>query len=467
MGIKFGERLIRAGVVTEGQVENALKEQAANGGRLGQNLARLGYVSENYIKSFMNAMPPPPPSAEATGLHKEFLAELALKQVFYLGTFTIPELSERMKLPHNIITGIVQDMRQSKFCEVKGGSAYQSVTYSFSVTAEGRKRAMELLEKSSYVGPAPVTLQEYRLMAERNSIRNVSLSEPDMRMAFAPYVVPERLLGQFGAAVNSGKSIFIYGPAGNGKTVFAEALGRVMKEAVCIPHAVAVEREIIRVYDPVNHLTAEAGAYGSYDQRWVLCRRPLVVVGGELTLKMLDLDFNPVHKFYEAPLQMKANGGVFVIDDFGRQMIRPRDLLNRWIVPLERRSDFLTLHTGKKFEIPFDELVIFATNLEPRDLMDEAFLRRIHYKIKIDRPTEKEFREIFSRVCATKGIECPQETLNWLIGERYAKTGTALNACHPRDIIEQMMDISKYRNMKPTITKDILGEVWNNYFIER
>ena len=416
----------------------------------------------------IRALPPPPSSAEATGLNREFLTELALKQVFYLGTFTIPELSERMKLPHNIITGIVQDMRQGKFCEVKGGSSYQSVTYSFSVTAEGRNRAAELLEKSSYVGPAPVTLQEYRQMAERNSIRNVSLSEPDMRMAFAPYVIPEHLLGQFGAAVNSGKSIFIYGPAGNGKTVFAEALGRVMKEAVCIPHAVAVEREIIRVFDPVNHSTApDVGECGGCDQRWVLCRRPLVVAGGELTLKMLDLDFNPVHKFYEAPLQMKANGGVFVIDDFGRQTIRPRDLLNRWIVPLERRSDFLTLHTGKKFEIPFDELVIFATNLEPGDLMDEAFLRRIHYKIKIDHPTEGEFREIFSRVCAAMGIECPEEALDWLMCERYAKTKTALNACHPRDIIEQMMDISKYRNIKPSITKDILGEVWNNYFIER
>ncbi|MGC2424785.1 MAG: ATPase [Nitrospirota bacterium] len=467
MNIKFGEKLIRAGVVNKNQITAALREQSLRGGSLGQNLTRLGFASETEINSFIEPLPPPPSSAEETGLKRDFLIELALKQVFYLGTFTIPELSERLKLPHNIITGLVQDMRQSKFCEVKGGSAYQSVTYSFSVTAEGRNRAMELLEKNSYVGPAPVPLQDYWMMAERNTVRNVCLNRADMERAFSPYVVTERLFDQFGAAVNSGKSMFVYGPAGNGKTVLAEALGRVMEEVVCIPHAVAVERELIRVYDPVNHRAAEDGAHGNYDQRWVLCKRPIVMVGGELTLKMLDLDFSPIHKFYEAPFQMKANGGVFIIDDFGRQMIRPRDLLNRWIVPLERRSDFLTLHTGKKFEIPFDELVIFATNLEPRELADEAFLRRIHYKIRVDHPSAGEFKEIFRRVCADKGIEYSEEAVDYLLNERYAKTGTKLNACHPRDIVEQIIDISKYKKMKPVLTMDILQEVWNNYFIER
>ena len=467
MNIKFGERLIRAGVVNKNQITAALQEQSLRGGSLGQNLTRLGYASETEINSFIEPLPQPPATAEATGLSKEFLAELALKQVFYLGTFTIPELSERLKLPHNIITGIVQDMRQSKFCEVKGGSAYQSVTYSFSVTAEGRNRAMELLEKNSYVGPAPVPLQDYWMMAERNTVRNVRLSRADMERAFSPYVIQERLFDQFGAAVNSGKSMFVYGPAGNGKTVLAEALGRVMEEVVCIPHAVAVERELIRVYDPVNHRTADDGAHGNYDQRWVLCKRPVVMVGGELTLKMLDLDFNPIHKFYEAPLQMKANGGVFIIDDFGRQMIRPRDLLNRWIVPLERRSDFLTLHTGKKFEIPFDELVIFATNLEPKDLVDEAFLRRIHYKIRVDHPSKEEYKKIFARVCAQKGIEYSEEAVDYLLNERYAKTGEKLNACHPRDIVEQIIDISRYKGLKPLLTPEIIDEVWSNYFIDR
>jgi predicted ATPase with chaperone activity len=465
MNIKFGERLIRAGVVTKEQITAALREQSLRGGSLGLNLTRLGFASETEINSIIDSLPPPPSSAEATGLSKEFLTELALKQVFYMGIFTIPELSEKLKLPHNIITGIVQDMRQSKFCEVKGGSAYQSVTYSFSVTAEGRNRAMELLEKNSYVGPAPVPLQDYWMMAERNTVRNVCLNRADMELAFAPYVVQERLFGQFGAAVNSGKSIFVYGPAGNGKTVLAEALGRVMEQVICIPHAVAVERELIRVYDPVNHRTAEEGSPGSYDQRWVLCKRPVVMVGGELTLRMLDLDFNPIHKFYEAPLQMKANGGVFIIDDFGRQMIKPRDLLNRWIVPLERRSDFLTLHTGKKFEIPFDELVIFATNMEPRDLVDDAFLRRIHYKIRVDHPSREEFKKIFARVCAQKGIEYSEEAVDYLLNERYVKAGIKLNACHPRDIIEQIIDISRYNGVKPLLTPEVIDEVWRNYFI--
>jgi predicted ATPase with chaperone activity len=276
-----------------------------------------------------------------------------------------------------------------------------------------------------------------------------------------------------GPAVNSGKALFLYGAPGNGKTVVAEGIGRALGSDMWVPHAIDVDGQTITMFDPVNHVPAvSAGASGSvvssavYDRRWEAIRRPVVVVGGELTLEMLDLTFNPISRFYEAPIQLKANGGVFVVDDFGRQRIPPRDLLNRWIVPLESRVDFLTLHTGRKFEIPFNVFIIFATNLKPESLADEAFLRRIPYKIRAKNPTREEYDKIFELNCRRRGIAFDPMLVDYLVSEYYQPRKLEMRACHPRDLVEQVVDMCRYQQRELTITRSALDAACAAYFLE-
>jgi predicted ATPase with chaperone activity len=262
--------------------------------------------------------------------------------------------------------------------------------------------------------------------------------------------------------------MFVYGPPGNGKTTIAETIGRILPDHIYMPYAIIVGGQIINIFDPVNHypVTGETNV-PEVDQRWIRVRRPVIITGGELTLKTLDLDFNTIAKFYEAPLQMKANNGLFIVDDFGRQQMDPQALLNRWIVNLDRRIDFMSLHTGMKFEIPFDQLVIFATNLEPKTLVDEAFLRRIRYKIKIDYPTEEEYEQIFRRVCALNKVEFVPGVFDYLVKHYYKKLGVPFNACHPRDIIDHVLDDSRYYNHPPQMTREDIDTAWENYFVEK
>jgi predicted ATPase with chaperone activity len=469
----IGNRLIREKLVTEEQVQMALAHQKLHGGRLGTNLMALGFISQQVLAAFFKKSPPPPQSVKDAGIDLELITELALKTISFMGTFSIGDVAQRIRLPIPIVDKAIENLRQEKLLEVKGGTDYARTSYKFSITTGGRERAQDYMAQCRYVGPAPVSLDDYKTMVDSQSVKTAFVNQETIRKAFSHLVVNPLILNQLGPAINSGKSIFLYGPSGNGKTTIAETIANLFEDTIYIPYAVEVDHQIIRVFDPINHAEIPSGESGEaapetspYDPRWILCRRPVVLVGGELTLAMLDLEFDAFSKFYEAPFQMKANGGIFIIDDFGRQMLRPRDLLNRWIVPLERRTDFLTLHTGKKFEVPFDQLVVFSTNIDPKELVDEAFLRRIRYKVEIGHPTTEEYSGIFKSVCERNGIEFKREVLDYLFKEHYQKNGVQLNACHPRDLIDQVIDITRYRQTQPLLTRELISEAWANYFVK-
>jgi predicted ATPase with chaperone activity len=418
--------------------------------------------------------PEAPRSVKDTGLNIGFLTDLALKILYFESNVSGRELAQRMQLPFaGVISEALEFLKRERLCEVRGtGSAmggFSESSYEYVLTSRGRDMARDALERSEYAGPAPVPLQLYNRAIIEQGLKDVQVHQRHLRQALAHLVLNENTFEQVGPAVNSGRSIFLFGYPGNGKTSIAEAIGSMLMEGdIYIPYAVEVEGQIIKVYDNVNHILAEKQPRDQrgLDPRWVLMRRPFIVVGGELTLEGLDLVYDVNNKYYEAPFQMKANGGIFLIDDFGRQQVRPRDLLNRWIVPLEKRIDFLTLHTGRKIEIPFEVLIVFSTNLAPKDLVDEAFLRRIRHKIEVDDPSWEGYREIFKRVCESKEIDWDDRALAYLIQEHYIKAQRSPRACHPRDLLDQIIDIANYLNVPPTLSKELVDRAADSYFVE-
>jgi hypothetical protein len=416
--------------------------------------------------------PAPPGTLEQTGLPADLLTQLLLKTL-YSGEASGTMLAERLRVAYAILERMVDGARIEKLVEVRGAAGAGTAGYRYALTDLGRDRARQFLDINQYVGPAPVPLSQYvsymtALAAMRGHVERERLSE-----GFSHLVVNPEILNQLGPAVNSGKSVFLYGPPGNGKTVIAEGIGRTFGDDMYLPYALDVDGQIITMYDPVNHEALEQQEESmvisapSHDRRWIRIKRPVVVAGGELTLDMLDLTFNSISKFYEAPLQLKANAGVFVVDDFGRQRIRPRDLLNRWIVPLESRVDYLTLHTGKKFQVPFNVLIVFATNLNPETLADEAFLRRIPYKIYAKNPTVDEFSRIFEMNCRRRQMTFDPVVIEYMIRRYYEPRGIDMRACHPRDIVEQVVDMSRYQGREPSLSRDLIDAACRSYFIER
>ena len=435
--------------------------------------------------------PAPITRIEDTGLSGLWLQDLALKVLYFQGYMNGFKIADALALPFAGITDqILEILKREKLVEVKTAQqiGLGEGSYVYGITGLGIARAREALERSQYAGPAPVPVETYNRSVLAQSRERTTIKDVDLRRVLSSLVLTDKVYERLGPAVNSGTSIFMYGPPGNGKTSIARAIGGLTAHStIYIPYSIYVDGQVIKLYDQVNHqnvpddpeipATAPAtplppGATGALrtsprrDLRWVRIKRPFIVVGGELTLAGLDLVFDDVHKYYEAPFQVKANGGTLLIDDFGRQQVRPRDLLNRWIVPLENRIDYLTLHTGRKLEIPFDVLVIFSTNLPPKDLVDEAFLRRLRHKIEIADPSYDEYRVIFRNVAAQKGVRFTDAGLAYLLQEWYLRRNRKLRASHPRDLCDQIIDIARYLNMSPEMTPQMVDRAASAYFVD-
>ena len=404
-----------------------------------------------------------PSSIEEIGVRRNLLEDLALKILYLLGEMSVRELAPHMGLRLGMAEELFQRLRKDQLCQVTGMTGR---VHSFTTTSSGKSRALELLAQNQYTGPAPVSLKDYAGMIRAQSVRGIQITPGDMNRAFNHLVLAPQVLNQLGTAVMSGRSIFLYGPTGTGKTTIAETLTHLFnKDQVLIPYAVEVDGQIIAVYDSVVHQRLEQPASREQDGRWVPCHRPRVLAGGELTIEMLDLQFNPSTKFYAGPVQMKANNGLLIIDDFGRQRISPEELLNRWVVPLDRGIDFLTLAGGKKIEIPFDLFVVFATNIDPAKLVDEAFLRRIQTKIKVDFVAAEQFREIFRRVCLQFSLTYDMAAVDEVIRMIRQVYHEPLRACYPHDLIQQILSEARYLQQEPRLDHDTVTQACRNYFL--
>lgn len=421
---------------------------------------------------------PAPKTVEDTGINREFLLALMVKTMYVSGGDRASQLVSAMKIARPVVGELLEDARSLALIEVRGSvDGSMSAEMRYGLTSKGHEWATEALRQSQYVGPVPVPFKDFCAQVERQSILKERVTWEHLSESFNGLVLPADLLHRIGPAANSGKSILLYGPPGNGKTCIAEAIGRAFQQTVYFPHAIDVDGQTITFFDEMVHQRVPAMEGTSLvrspqtsqqpqnsDARWVLCRRPVIMTGGELNLGMLDLTFNPHAKFYEAPLQLKAINGVFVVDDFGRQQVNPQDILNRWIIPLERGVDYLSLHTGRKIPIPFDELVVFSTNMKPQELSDAATLRRLYYKVEVPIPTEDDYIEIFKNVCRDKEISMEEDIIPFLFEEFYSAKNLPLAGYHPIYLVDQVIAMCEYYDVPRRLDKKLIRLAWHNLY---
>ena len=452
----MGDLLVRARLVTEEQIAQALERQTAQGGRLGDNLVALGYLQTKTLEAFLHRIPAEPADIKATGIDEIDLMGMLLKLIYRYRLETTRQFMEAIKLPYHIVLDLIQMAINRNFLQTLG-SRYSDnpLDLSYTFTESGRKWTLDAIERLRYTGPAPVTLEEFSYQVSLQKLTNELITVDRLKHGLRDMTVDRSLMEQVGPALNSGRAILLYGPPGNGKTSTALRITSIFNDVIYVPYSVIVEGQIIRIYDPSLHLPLNPTSMSDdgevsvmrreqYDARWVPCKRPFVVTGGELTLDMLDLRYDETGHYYEAPLHVKALGGTFIIDDFGRQLVSPTNLLNRWIVPLESRIDFLKLHTGKSFSIPFEELVIFSTNLEPEDLMDPAFLRRLPYKIEVGAPTLENFHTIFVKESKKQGMDLPEDIFALVVDKLQNEKKMEFAAYMPRFIVDQVVAACRF-----------------------
>jgi predicted ATPase with chaperone activity len=405
-----------------------------------------------------------PHNLDETGLSSSMIDDLLLKRLFSGGPQTAGSIADALTVPFLTVLTNLNELRRLHMTHVVGTRGYGERNYIYTLTEEGTVRARSAFERNMYDGPAPVPLTDYVESVRAQTVRDVVITKEAIEEAFSDLVLHAEVLAEIGPAVNAGQSLFFYGAAGNGKTALATRITRAMGTDVYVPFAIEFEDSILEFFDPVCHVRTHDESTMA-DPRWVHIRRPMVVVGGELKMENLDLSYDALRKTYEAPFQLKANTGMFLIDDFGRQQMSPAELLNRWIVPLELRVDFLKLQSGRKIEVPFDELLVLSSNLDPATLIDEAFLRRIKYKVKARDPSAEMFREIFIRACETYGVPFDQDGFGYLIDTHYLKAGRPFRGVHPRDLLDQLVALSRYIEVTPRMTPELLDSVVRTYFI--